>query len=69
MVAAGFSVLGCPTTVAAADYCAERLLAGAWPEAPEMMAALEIPDARRHCVLLCEDALDELRRALGIQDL
>lgn len=67
VVAAGFSVVGCPTTVAVADYCAERLLAGDIPGAAAIMEALEIPESHRHCVLVCEDALTELRQALEIE--
>jgi len=52
-----FTAVGCPTTIALADYCAERLSHGAVPDRQTMVDALEIGPAHRHCVLLCEDAI------------
>lgn len=67
-----FTAIGCPTTIAAADYCAEQLDAGRAPRAAEMMDGLEISEDRRHCVLLCEDAMAALAariaQALSGQD-
>lgn len=67
-----FTAIGCPTTIAAADYCAEQLDAGRTPQAAEMMDGLEIPEDRRHCVMLCEDAMVALAariaQALSGQD-
>ncbi|WP_043765468.1 hypothetical protein [Algiphilus aromaticivorans] len=60
-----FTAIGCPTTIAAADYCAEQLDAGRTPQAAEMMDGLEIPEDRRHCVLLCEDAMAALAARLA----
>ncbi|WP_420427220.1 hypothetical protein [Algiphilus sp.] len=52
-----FTAIGCPTTIALADFCAERLSEGVVPEGRAMMNALEIETSHRHCVLLCEDAI------------
>lgn len=52
-----FTAIGCPTTIAVADYCAERLSLGEVPDGQSMMDALEIGQTHRHCVLLCEDAI------------
>lgn len=60
-----FSAVGCPTTIAAADFCAEALNAGERPDAHAMMNGLEIAEDRRHCVLLCEDAMVALRARMA----
>lgn len=55
-----FTAIGCPTTIALADYCAERLSHAVVPEGQAMMDALEIGASHRHCVLLCEDAIEAI---------
>lgn len=64
---ARFQALGCPSTIAAADWICEWLEGRALVEGqalkPELIAAaLALPAERRHCALLAEDAL---RAALG----
>ncbi|MHA7833489.1 MAG: hypothetical protein ACX94A_03295 [Algiphilus sp.] len=60
-----FTVIGCPTTIALADFCAERLSAGVVPEGQAMVDALEIGAVHRHCVLLCEDAIKAVLELAG----
>lgn len=59
--------LGCPYTLAAADWLAERLQGqpvSAMPEirAPELISALEIPPEKTHCAFMVEDAAQAVRR-------
>ncbi|MAA73863.1 MAG: hypothetical protein CMN28_04060 [Salinisphaeraceae bacterium] len=60
---AAFRALGCPATIAVADWLAEQL-AGVpldrardvnWPACEQ---ALELPASRRSCLLLAQDALE-----------
>jgi cysteine desulfurase len=58
--------LGCPYTLAAADWLAERLQGqpvSALPEmgAAELVAALEIPPEKTHCALMVEDMAQSVR--------
>lgn len=60
--AARFRALGCPSTVAAADWMCEWLEGRSPAEAGEFRAArlvraLELVPVRRHCAVLAEDAL------------
>lgn len=60
--AARFQALGCPSTIAAADWACEwlegRSLADAQAFEPTLIAtALALPPERRHCAILPDDAL------------
>jgi cysteine desulfurase len=60
---------GCPYTLAAADWLAERLQGQPVSallriQASEVIAALEIPPEKTHCALMVEDAAQALRRQL-----
>ncbi len=59
------AVCGCPYTIACAEYLCRALeqdAAGRCFDAEAMAAALEIPPARRHCVILMEDLIDQLKQ-------
>ncbi|MEQ9010955.1 hypothetical protein [Algiphilus sp.] len=60
-----FTVIGCPTTIALADFCAERLSEGVVPDGQAMVDALEIDASHRHCVLLCEDTINAVLDMAG----
>lgn len=61
-----FSAVGCPTTIAVADYCAEAWsAAGEPPSTQAIVDALEIAEDRRHCVRLCEDAVCALKARMA----
>lgn len=60
--AARFQALGCPSTIAAADWACEwlegRSLTDAQALEPALIAtALALPPERRHCAILPDDAL------------
>lgn len=60
--AARFQALGCPSTIAAADWLCERLEGRVFSEAKllnagEITEALGLAPVRRHCAVLAEDAL------------
>lgn len=66
---ARFQALGCPTTLAVADWLAEALQGAEIAMLPRLdaariMAALEIPESHRHCALVGEDALRALQAAV-----
>ena len=66
-------VIAAPAAVAAPALAFDgQAYAGRTPQAAEMMDGLEIPEDRRHCALLCEDAMTALAariaQALSGQD-
>lgn len=59
---ARFRAYGCPTTIAVGAWLAEAAVGRTKADlmridAPQIRAALEIPEARAHCALLGEDTL------------
>jgi NifU-like protein involved in Fe-S cluster formation len=68
--AARFLALGCPSTVAAADWLCEWLEGRELAEAGSLSAtdlaqALELVAVRRHCAVLAEDALRAVLQVSG----
>ncbi|MBI2383251.1 MAG: aminotransferase class V-fold PLP-dependent enzyme [Gammaproteobacteria bacterium] len=68
VAAARFAAYGCPTTLAVGAWLARRAEGRALAElravnAAEIRQALEIPEARAHCSLLGEDALNAVLSA------
>jgi NifU-like protein involved in Fe-S cluster formation len=70
VVEARFRALGCPFSIAVGDWLAEQLTgcgveAMSALNAAAIIAALEIPDARRHCAFVGEDALQALQATVN----
>ena len=66
---ARFQAYGCPTAIAVGEWLCEQLevqgkMAMFRYRAPEIRAALEIPEERIHCALMGEDVLWDVLRQL-----
>lgn len=66
IVDARADAIGCPFTLACADWACEQLIGqpidASACDTERMIADLEIPELRRHCVMVMEDAIQELAR-------
>lgn len=69
LVAVTGQVLGCPVSIAVADYLVERLSGATVQElqalaAQDLIAELEIPESHLHCALVGEDLCRDLHQQL-----